>query len=222
MILVERLDLVAREATLDVREEAWPSSETRWAAVAGPARALGLRLLRVRSGAESERIVTLEGAGVAPSWALLEHRAVGTATGVRYEARLAHRTDAYRGIPAYAELLLRAAGAPAPDVGLVRLATYELCVNAIEHGQPLSEQPTLELGFEVGPEAIVGWVRDRCALFDPVGFRPAAIERLVRDHERRGYGLRMVHRLVDSLQHAHDGQGNHVSFTKELTHEAAT
>ena len=226
MILVDGIDLVARHASLDVWDESWPCPEPRVAALAAPARALGLDALHLRCGDLGERVGLADDAPPparpAVAWPLLEHRAARTATGVRYTARLAHRPEAHRGVAPYAELLLRAAGLPALDLVLIRLVTYELCVNAIEHGTPLAPEPSLEIGFEIDAGTIRGWMRDACTPFDPTMFRSNTFDRLAGEGKRRGWGLRMVRRIASELEYSHDGQGNRVIFTKELTHEAAT
>jgi anti-sigma regulatory factor (Ser/Thr protein kinase) len=224
MILVQRIDLEAGRVTLEMSGDAWPCAEPRRTRLAAAAAGLGVREVCLRADGGREDRVELATAARTPggAWPLLAHEATRTPTGLRYSARLAHRAQAYRGILAYTELVLHAADAPAADIGIVRLVTYELCVNAVEHGRPLHADPTLEIGFTIGAEAVHGWVRDNCARFDPVGFRPNPVVRLVREHTRRGYGLRIVQRAVDALEHVHDGHGNLVSFTKEFTHEAAT
>lgn len=228
MILVESIDIGARRGTLVLGSVPWPLRDARVAAMSAAAVDLGLHVLQVRApnGTSSDLALdasspTAAGALQRP-WALHEHEASRTAQGVRYRARIAHRAEVYRGILAYTDLVLRAAAVPAADVGLLRLVTYELCVNAVEHGRPLEPAPALEIGFEIEPAAVRGWVRDGCACFDPVQFQPEAVSRLLRDQSRRGYGLRIVHRVVDSLVHAHDGRGNTVEFIRELSHETAS
>jgi anti-sigma regulatory factor (Ser/Thr protein kinase) len=226
MILVDRIDLGARHASLEVWDEAWPCPEPRVAALVAPARALQLDALHLQCGVLGERVGLADDPRPATRtvepWPLLAHRGARTGAGVRYTAQLAHRPDAHRGIAPYAELLLRAADMPAVDLVLVRLVTYELCVNAIEHGKPLAADPTLEIGFEIDAGAIRGWMRDACEPFDPTVFRSNTFERLAGDRKRRGWGLRMVRRIASEIEHSHDGHGNRVFFTKELTHEAAT
>jgi anti-sigma regulatory factor (Ser/Thr protein kinase) len=229
MILIESIDIAAQRALLDLGAVAWPVRDARLSAMSAAALDLGLRSMQVRRRDGVVLDLPLDTASGATDatrtfapWALHEHEAVRTATGVRYRARIAHRADVYRGILAYTDLILRAAAMPAADVGLVRLVTYELCVNAIEHGRPLEHAPALELGFDIGPAAIRGWVRDACAAFDPVQFQPEAVSQLLRHQSRRGYGLRIVHRVVDALRHQHDGSGNTVEFTRELSHETAS
>lgn len=223
MILVESVDLVGGVAVLDLGQASWPGDESRRAIVAESAAALGLSLLRVRT--PQGRITDIRvqpSPAPAPAWPLMAHEAARTPDGVRYRARIAHHREAHRGLASYTELLLRAADVPLADVALVRLVVYELCVNAVEHGKPLRPNGELEIGFETRSDVIRGWVRDACAPFDPATYQPQAVSRLVRERLRRGYGLRIVMRVVDSLQHRHDGEGNRIDFTKELSHETAT
>jgi len=232
MILVKRLDLETGTAILEMHSGDVAGGEARVATLAESARVLGLRAVSLRVGG-AERVSTVAAAPATPQAVLtaapaavgvpahpgLVHEAAWHGNGVRYRGAFPHAAPSCHQVQAYTELVLRAAGVPPRDMGLVRLVAYELCVNAIEHGHALQTPATIEVGFEITAVNLRGWVRDGCAAFDPLVFPSTAMARLVDERRVRGYGLQMVRRIVDSLQHTHDGQGNTVSFTKEWIHE---
>lgn len=192
--------------------------EERVATLTESARVLGLRVVSLQAGG-GEHVSTIAGDVGTPAHPGLIHDAAWHGNGVRYRGGFPHATPSCHQVQAYTEFVLRAAGVPPRDMGLVRLVAYELCVNAIEHGHALQTPATIEVGFEITHLNLRGWVRDQCAAFDPLVFPSSAVARLVDQRRVRGYGLQMVRRIVDSLQHTHDGQGNTVSFTKEWVHE---
>lgn len=233
MILVKRLDLDTGTAVLEMRSADVARGEERVASLADAARVLGVRVVSLQT-ASGERLLVAAGApdakgtvavpdaaagAIAPAHPGLVHAAAWHGNGVRYCGGFPHELPSCHQIQAYTEFVLRAAGVAPRDMGLVRLVAYELCVNAVEHGRTARSPATIEVGFEVTRSNLRGWVRDQCAPFDPLVFPSTAVARLVDERRVRGYGLQMVRRVVDSLQHTHDGQGNMVSFTKELMHE---
>jgi anti-sigma regulatory factor (Ser/Thr protein kinase) len=235
MMCVERIDLESGRAILEVVDESSERLEARLVELHEPALMLGLRALEVHSGSASERRIfqpaALEresiAAGEAPIGAPLRapriglelHRATRSRGSVLYEAHFAHRLESCRGIGAYTKLMLCAAGTPQPASGLVRLVVYELCANAIEHGEPLLPETPIQIGLEIGPGSVHGWVRDAGVLFDPLAHLASTAALDPGQRPGRGYGLRIVQRVVDSLHHSYDGRGNLVSFTKELSHD---
>jgi anti-sigma regulatory factor (Ser/Thr protein kinase) len=226
VILVDGIDLVTGEARLVLQPEDAAAIDERLGPLAHPARDLGLHTFSVQLPGQADPGSWSLGAGrgpgpeaaaaPAPPGAALSHRAVHRGGTIRYEAGFAHRLDSARAIRAYTEFVLSAGGVPARELTLVRLATYELCVNSIEHGTPLGPEPRVEIGFEIDDRRVCGWVHDGCATFDPLVFQSKAVAQLAAQKRQRGYGLWMVRRIVDSIQHTHDGRGNLVTFTKEL------
>lgn len=233
MILVKRLDLESGTVVLEMRPGEEARGEERVAALAESARVLGVRSVslhavgrnrpaapaRTLPPAAEARPVPAGGVGT-PTLQGLVHEAAWQGSGVRYRGAFPHELPSCHRIQAYTEFVLRAAGVASRDMGLVRLVVYELCANAVQHGTALRTPATIEVGFEITASSLQGWVRDQCAPFDPLLFPSTAVARLVSERRVRGYGLQMVRRVVDSLQHTHDGQGNVVSFTKEWMHES--
>lgn len=229
MILVEWIDLEARSAGFEISGESGRELETRLTELDAAARALGIHAVELRVAGQPAAMqlrplvlerARAEAAGVgteAPPAVGLQHRTSRTGSLVRYELRLPHRVSSCSAIAAWTNLVLRAARTPIAELELVRLATYELGANAIQHGVPLAADATVEIGFELEAGRLRGWVRDRCAPFDPLQLAPNEVANLIRERRRRGWGLRIVLGAVESLQHTHDGNGNLLSFTKELT-----
>lgn len=133
-----------------------------------------------------------------------------------YVAHFPHRLESLETIALYSGIALSTFGPLTGPLHFVRLALYELCANAVEHGQPLTTGIEIELGlgFEIGH--VSGWIRDYCAEFNPSANPLPALAEHVAEGARRGYGLHMVHRILTTLAHDFDGTGNRLTFRKEI------
>lgn len=102
------------------------------------------------------------------------------------------------------------------------LAVDEAIANIIEHGQlPDSDEP-IELSLEVADDRIVAEITDRGIPFDPT-FRGKEPDR--RSYPRRGFGLYLIHMIVDSVEYERTADGRNVliltkSLAPSLSHES--
>jgi serine/threonine-protein kinase RsbW len=90
-----------------------------------------------------------------------------------------------------------------PDkVDEVRMAVVEACINAFEHSH--SEDRQVHLDFEVlggsEPRTLRITVRDHGVGFDPNALEEPTIEEKLKAERKRGWGLKIIHGLMDHVE----------------------
>ena len=94
------------------------------------------------------------------------------------------------------------------------LAIDEALANIIEHGQLNNAQNGIELRLEVTDDRIVAEIKDRGIPFDP---SPCGAQPDQRSYPRRGFGLYLIHMIVDSMEYQRTCDGcNVLTLTKLL------
>ena len=147
---------------------------------------------------------------------LHDHRCVQQPGHLVYEAQFAHEPVAPGLIAAYVSLLLATAGASESRRLQFRLAMYEMCANILEHGTLRQSPAEIGLHIELNVGEVRGWIQDGCTRFDlstqPIGS--------IRDHAdtraSRGYGIYMMHQLLESIDHEFNTTGNRIHFKKRI------
>ena len=106
-----------------------------------------------------------------------------------------------------------------PDkIDEVRMAVVEACINAFEHSR--ASQQKVELTFSVlgqddDPEGLQIMIRDH-----GVGFEPSAVEvpdlgrKLESNDSKRGWGLKIIHGLMDEVDIESGDEGTTVVMRK--------
>ncbi|MBI4602906.1 MAG: ATP-binding protein [Planctomycetes bacterium] len=103
---------------------------------------------------------------------------------------------------------------PAHTARLLVLAIDEAISNVIEHGQLNESDKIVDLSMEIDPERIVAEICDRGKPFDPTSARP---EPDTSSHPRRGFGLYLIHKIVDEIHYTRTDDGHNVlTLTKEV------
>jgi serine/threonine-protein kinase RsbW len=101
-----------------------------------------------------------------------------------------------------------------PDrIDEVRMAVIEACINALEHGQP-----PVFLTFEVigdkDPEKLRITVRDSGVGFSPGEVEEPVIEAKIKARRKRGWGLKIIHGLMDEVEIRSGTEGTTVVMSK--------
>lgn len=106
-----------------------------------------------------------------------------------------------------------------PDkIDEVRMAVVEACINAFEHSR--ASQQKVELTFTVlgqddDPEGLQIMIRDH-----GVGFEPGDVEipnlgqKMVNNDSKRGWGLKIIHGLMDDVDIQSSNEGTTVVMRK--------
>ena len=109
-----------------------------------------------------------------------------------------------------------AAGLTERAVDEMRLAVDEACANAIEHAYGGRTDGTVEVTTEQTPSLFTVIIRHTGIPFDPSDYRPPDIARSVHERRKGGFGVALMHRLVDTVEFRHHGETSEVCLVKRL------
>ena len=88
----------------------------------------------------------------------------------------------------------------------LQLAVDEACANAIEHGYGGRPDGRVEVEVTFREDAVTVVVRHRGDPYDPERYQPPELRGMLEGHRVHGYGLHLMHRLVDEIAfRRHDG-----------------
>jgi serine/threonine-protein kinase RsbW len=91
------------------------------------------------------------------------------------------------------------------------LATGEVLTNVIRHGYGNRPDQPIDVRLDLEPERVLIVVSDVAAPFRPRAGVPPEPQVLAEG----GYGLHVVHRLMDEVHYETDARGNHFSMMKK-------
>jgi anti-sigma regulatory factor (Ser/Thr protein kinase) len=207
MIVLDAVDLDRRQANLRELGPSYTWGEKDFDRITRLVRRLGVHDLDLRHD---------DGAAALAAGAA-KHRWIAYEDSIDYEVSFPHRKESGALVALYSALALATYGTVDESILLqLRLAIYELCLNALEHGR-LKETPgEIRLGLSLAQHAIRGWVEDCCEPFNPLQRARESWGQRVAMRARRGYGIMIVIRLMDELEYEYTGRGNRISFCKRL------
>jgi serine/threonine-protein kinase RsbW len=104
-----------------------------------------------------------------------------------------------------------------PDrIDEVRMAVVEACINALEHSRATDSEifVTFEVIGDKDPEKLRITVRDSGVGFSPAEVEEPVIEKKIKDHRKRGWGLKIIHGLMDEVEIHSGAEGTTVVMSK--------
>lgn len=165
-----------------------------------------------RAGAVSESATEQRGLETL----LLDHQWCFEDNRLVYDARFSHEKAALPFMTAYFSLLLAAVGVRDAQILQFRLAMYELCANAVEHGIVLQTPPEIGIHLALTPGEVSGWIQDGCEHFDPTAQPVGSLRERAESRASRGYGIHMMHQLLEQFRHEFNTTGNRIHFRKRF------
>lgn len=106
----------------------------------------------------------------------------------------------------------------ADKIDEVRMAVVEACINAFEHSQ--SQDRQVQLVFEIlggdEPNELRITVRDHGVGFDPESIEEPTIENKLKAERKRGWGLKIIHGLMDDVTIHSDHRGTTLVMRKSV------
>ena len=106
------------------------------------------------------------------------------------------------------------AGLSTKDADALQLAVDEACANAIEHGYGGKPDGTVDVEAKLKAHALVVTVRHHGEPFDPKRHQLAALTDIRSQRHKHGYGLHLIHKLVDDVRFKASGRTSEVRLTK--------
>ena len=94
----------------------------------------------------------------------------------------------------------------------IKLALIEACLNAIEHSK--SEEKKVHIKFKMTGDRLEIIIKDYGVGFDPSKIKEPKIEEKIKSPSKRGWGLKIMRSLMDSVViNSHKG-GTKIVMTK--------
>ncbi|MEP0546575.1 MAG: ATP-binding protein [Rhodothermales bacterium] len=109
-----------------------------------------------------------------------------------------------------------AAGLSERAVDEMMLAVDEACANAIEHAYGGRANGTVEVTTERAPGLFTVIIRHTGVPFDPSTYQPPDVARSIHERRKGGFGVALMHRLVDTVEFRHRGDASEVCLVKRL------
>jgi anti-sigma regulatory factor (Ser/Thr protein kinase) len=105
-------------------------------------------------------------------------------------------------------------GLPAQATRLMVLAIDEAVTNIIEHGELPPARSVIEIALEIGDGKLIAEISDGGKPFDPT---PNRKEPSRHGFPRRGFGLYLIHKIVDAMHYERTSEGcNVLTLTKSF------
>ncbi len=106
------------------------------------------------------------------------------------------------------------AGLSDDEGSALQCAVDEACANAIEHGYNGNPDGRVELEADLKPDALVVTVRHQGEPFDPKTHNIIALTEMRSGRRQHGYGLHLMHKLVDDVRFMATKNSSEVRLTK--------
>ena len=109
-----------------------------------------------------------------------------------------------------------AAGLSERAASEVRLAVDEACANAIEHAYGGRSDGKVEIVTAREPGRFTVIIRHRGVPFDASTYQPPELERAAEERWTGGFGVALMHRLMDRVEFRRRGRTSEVHLVKYL------
>ena len=94
----------------------------------------------------------------------------------------------------------------------VKMALIEACINAFEHSR--SEEQRVDIHFRIEPDILTVQVTDEGQGFDSDRARRDAVEKRKRGERYRGWGLRIMEKMMDEIEIQSEEKGTVITMVK--------
>jgi len=95
----------------------------------------------------------------------------------------------------------------------ISMALIEATINAFEHSE--SEAGNVEIHFVIQDETLVIKVTDKGKGFDKTNVKIPKIEEKLGSDRKRGWGLKLIQELMDTVEFESSPEGTTVTMTKK-------
>ena len=95
----------------------------------------------------------------------------------------------------------------------IGMALIEATINAFEHSE--SDSENVEIHFVIQGDTLVIKVTDKGKGFDPSKVKIPNIEEKLRSDKKRGWGLKLIQELMDTVEYESTPEGTTVTMTKK-------
>ena len=111
-----------------------------------------------------------------------------------------------------AEVVAKRMGLDDMKTAEISMALIEACINAFEHSESKSE---IEIHFRISDDSLVIQVTDSGKGFDKSKVDIPNIEEKISSNYKRGWGLKLIEELMDTVKFDSSDEGTTVTMTKK-------
>jgi serine/threonine-protein kinase RsbW len=111
----------------------------------------------------------------------------------------------------------RQAGMDEREVGKIKIAVYEACINVIEHAYHSNPNYWIELSVKYDDELFTIIIEDKGVPFEMPKFKEYSVEEAMQNRRTGGFGLHIIRRATDEVEYKSDpATGNRLTMVKRL------
>jgi anti-sigma regulatory factor (Ser/Thr protein kinase) len=94
----------------------------------------------------------------------------------------------------------------------MEFCVHELVANSVEHAAFTTHTPAIEIALVVRKDAVHVLYRDNAEPFHPSSRLEVDISGKIRDGEKRGYGIHLIHQFTEEFRHERENDWNSTTF----------
>ena len=99
-------------------------------------------------------------------------------------------------------------------VTALQIAVDEACANVIEHAYRGDDANSIEVDIIIKPDRLTVRIRDEGAAFDSTYYEEPNIFEFAHRRKSGGFGVKMIHKLMDHVEYRTRGRSNECCMTK--------
>lgn len=100
------------------------------------------------------------------------------------------------------------------DIDAIRLSVDEAYTNVIKHAYHFDEEQSVSIRIEVIPTGICISISDRGIPYNLKTYKEPDIADRIRNRQRGGVGVFLIHKLMDQVEYLHDEGCNIIRMIK--------
>jgi anti-sigma regulatory factor (Ser/Thr protein kinase) len=109
------------------------------------------------------------------------------------------------------------AGMEEKEIGKIKIAVYEACLNVIEHAYHSNPNHWIDLSVQYSPDTFTIAIEDRGLAFSMPAHQNYDVEDAVQKRRTGGFGLHIIRRATDDVDYKADPvNGNRLTMVKKL------
>lgn len=113
-----------------------------------------------------------------------------------------------------AEKIARRSGFDEGDIGQIRTAVLEGCLNAIEHSSNAEKE--VRLTFVETSSALEICIENEGPAFDPLTVEEPSLAEKIKSENKRGWGIKLMREFMDEVLYEHTNRGVRLRLIKRL------
>ncbi|MDZ7314379.1 MAG: ATP-binding protein [candidate division KSB1 bacterium] len=146
-----------------------------------------------------------------------EQKEQSDATEKKFQIRVESRTSNLYQLCDFVTMHAAAAGMCEKDIGKMKIAVYEACLNVIEHAYHSRPDEWIDLRVRYSPDRFMIIIQDYGLSFEMQPPKAYDVQEVMDERRSGGFGLHIIRRSMDSIEYHPDAlNGNRFVMVKRL------